>query len=378
MTRRSAIRVLLAAGGTGGHLFPAEALAGALLARGLRVDLATDARAASFGERPAAIGIHRIKSGGIAGKSLARRLVNAAHLCWGLAQSVALTARLKPDCVVGFGGYVSVPPVLAAQWLGVPTMIHEQNAVMGRANRLLAKRARLIALGFKDARPANAPAKAKYVLTGNPVRPAILALADQVYRPAREDERFALFVMGGSQGARIFATLIPEAIAALPEDKRKRLIVASQCRAEDVERARAAFARMGVEAELKPFFDDVPARLRQAHLTIARAGASTVAELGAAGRPAILVPLKNAIDGHQSANARALEDEGAAWTISEEEAGQRLPGLLARLMDEPETLSRVAAMARASAKRDAADRLAELAISLAEERPARKSLEMLA
>jgi UDP-N-acetylglucosamine--N-acetylmuramyl-(pentapeptide) pyrophosphoryl-undecaprenol N-acetylglucosamine transferase len=358
-------RILLAAGGTGGHMFPAEALARALLARGLNVDLATDERGGGFGGRLPQVKVHRISSGGVAGKGLIARLRNLARLGVGFLQSRTLLRRLNPAVVVGFGGYPSIPPLAAAQRFNLPTLLHEQNAVMGRANRYLAKGAARLALSFEQVRFADQVEPARRTVTGNPVRPDISAIGDVPYAAPRTGEKVRLFVMGGSLGARVFGKAVPEAVALLHADLRRRLAIAQQARAEDVQQAQEAYRALDLEVELKPFFEDVPERLRQAHLLITRAGASTLAELTAAGRPAIMVPLPNSIDDHQMANARALESIGGGWLLPESALS---PAALAKVLEEalaePGRLEKAAATAKSLGKRDAADRLADLVIDL--------------
>jgi UDP-N-acetylglucosamine--N-acetylmuramyl-(pentapeptide) pyrophosphoryl-undecaprenol N-acetylglucosamine transferase len=351
--------ILLAAGGTGGHMFPAEALAEELVARGHRVALVTDARGKGFGDRQPVVDVHRISAAGIAGRGLAARARGALLLLKGWFQARALLRRLRPAVVVGFGGYASVPTVMAAQRAGIRTVLHEQNAVLGRANRLLARQAAKIATSFDQVAGLPGVSGDDAVVTGNPVRPAIAAVADSPY-PAFDGD-IHLLILGGSQGARVFSQVVPAAIAMLPEPVRARLRLAQQCRAEDYAAVKDAYDRLGIAADLATFFADVPQRLAKAHLAITRSGASTVAELCAAGRPAILVPYPSAADDHQSANARAAEAAGAAWTMAEpgftpEALATRLDVLLAA----PATLAAAAAHAREAGRRDAAARLADL------------------
>ena len=371
----SAPRILLAAGGTGGHMFPAEALARALLARGLEVELATDERGGGFGDRLPQVKVHRIASGGVAGKGPIPKLRNLMRLGLGILQSSRLLRRLDPAVVVGFGGYPSVPPVWAAQRGEVPTILHEQNAVMGRANRFLAKRASRLALSFHDVKFADRVAADRRTVTGNPVRPDISAIGDAPYSAPQAHEKVRLFVMGGSLGARVFGKAVPDAVALLHDDLRRRLSIAQQARAEDLPRVEETYRAMNLAVELKPFFEDVPARLRDAHLLITRAGASTVTELAAAGRPAIMVPLPNSIDDHQMANARALEAAGGGWVLPE---NLMSPASLAKLLEEaiaePARLERAAHAARSLGRRDAADRLADLVVDLLPQ-PARAALQ---
>ncbi|WP_119459089.1 undecaprenyldiphospho-muramoylpentapeptide beta-N-acetylglucosaminyltransferase [Rhodospirillaceae bacterium SYSU D60014] len=358
-------KVLLAAGGTGGHMFPAEALAGELLARGFRVALITDRRGRGFGDRLPAVETHHISAGGLSGGTVIRRAKGAFKLAVGLLQARRMVTQLAPDVAVGFGGYPSVPTMLAAGRAGLPTILHEQNAVLGRANRLLARRATRIATSFPAIEAAIPLDPGKLALTGNPVRPGIAALADQPYPTLQPGSPIMLLILGGSQGARIFGRVMPSAIARLPRDLRTRLRITQQCRVEDLEAARAAYAHLGLKAELATFFDDIPARLAAAHLVVARSGASTVAEVTAAGRPAILVPYPFATDDHQTANAKAISDVGGAWLMPEraltpETLAERLQAVLSR----PETLTQTADAARKAAHCDAAIRLADLVVAL--------------
>ena len=361
---RSRPLVVLAAGGTGGHMFPAEALAGELVARGCRVALVTDARGKGFGDRQPEVEVHHISAGGLAGRGLVARARGALQLVGGWFQARAILRRLSPAVVVGFGGYASVPTVLAAQRAGIKTVLHEQNAVLGRANRLLARRAARIALSFDHTAGLPGGDSGMTVVTGNPVRPAIAADADSCYPPVDGD--FQLLVLGGSQGARVFSHVVPAAIAMLPEPVRGRLRVAQQCRAEDYAGVKDAYDRLGLAADLAAFFADVPERLARTHLAVTRSGASTVTELCAAGRPAILVPYPHAADDHQTANARAVEAAGAAWTMPEPAfTPEALASRLDAMLQAPAQLVEAAAKARAAGRRDAARRLADLVLSLA-------------
>ena len=354
--------ILLAAGGTGGHLFPAEALAGELLSRGHRVALVTDRRGGGFGERLPAVAVHRISAGQMTGTSVIGRAQGALQLAIGLFQARGLIARLGPAAIVGFGGYPSVPTVLAAVRAGRPVLLHEQNAVLGRANRLLARRATLIAGAFPG---LSIPGGAPLAVTGNPVRPAVAAQSGQPYRAPASEEPLHVLVLGGSQGARVFSRLVPEAVALLPAALRTRLVLAQQCRPEDLDGVRATYAKLGVAARLASFFEDVPTLLAEAHLVIARAGASTVAELAAIGRPALLVPYPYAADDHQTANAAAAAAAGAAWPMAERTlTAALLAERLAALADEPATLATAAAAAARFGRLDAAARLADLVADL--------------
>ena len=359
--RGPAVRpIVIAAGGTGGHFFPAEALAAALLARGHRVALMTDARSGGLASATfAACETFVLRGAGLAGRGPLRAALAAAALAAGTMQARAALARLDAAALVGFGGYPSVAPVLATRLLHrrPRVLLHEQNAVLGRANRALARRADLLALSH--AATTRVPDAVRTSVTGNPVRPAIAALAAAPYAPPANDIR--LLVLGGSLGARVLSDVVPAAVASLPEGLRARLRIAQQCRVEDLARVRDAYAATGVAADLAPFFADVAGRLAAAHLVIARAGASTVAELAAIGRPAILVPLPHAIDDHQSANARALTDSTAAWTMPQPAfTPTALAAELARLLGDPPTLAAAAARAASLGRADSAARLADL------------------
>jgi UDP-N-acetylglucosamine--N-acetylmuramyl-(pentapeptide) pyrophosphoryl-undecaprenol N-acetylglucosamine transferase len=359
-------RILLAAGGTGGHLFPAEALAGALLGRGFSVDLVTDERGTGFAGKLASVPVHRIASGGIAGKGVAVRARNYARLMLGFLQSRSLLKRLRPSVAVGFGGYPSVPPILAAQTSRIRTVVHEQNAVAGRANRMLMKRANRVALSFETVRFTEQLPPAKKTVTGNPVRAAVSEIG--AYAAPRADGPLNLLVFGGSQGARVFGQVTPSALALLPEELRRRLKLVQQVRAEDMEAVTAAYRDMGLDAELNPFFKDMPARYEWAHLVMCRSGASSVAEIEASGRPALMIPLPNSIDDHQRANAKSLADKGAGWVLDEKAwSPEILAQRLTAILSDGEGLQRAAENARRLARTDAAERLADVVTALAGE-----------
>jgi UDP-N-acetylglucosamine--N-acetylmuramyl-(pentapeptide) pyrophosphoryl-undecaprenol N-acetylglucosamine transferase len=352
--------IVIAAGGTGGHFFPAEALAAELVARGHRIVLMTDARSGGLAS-PTFAGREQyvIRGAGIAGRGPWRGAKAIGSLAVGVVQARGILARIGAGAVVGFGGYPCVAPVLAAGLLRrrPVVILQEQNAVLGRANRFLARRADVLALGFEDTK--RVPAGTRTEVTGNPVRPAIAALAQTSYVAATD--RIRLLVLGGSLGARVLSDTVPAALRSLPDALRARLSVVQQTRPEDLDRVKAAYAADAIPAELSPFFPDVAARLVAAHLVIARAGASTVAELAVAGRPSILVPLPGAIDDHQSANARALAEAGGAWVVPQL---QFTPAFLAErlgdLLADPAVLAQAAVRARGQARADAAVRLADL------------------
>ncbi len=360
LSRSAGEVIVIAAGGTGGHFFPAEALAAELLARGRRIALMTDARSAGLHSEVFA-GHEQcvIHGAGIAGRGMVRAAQAVVALATGTVQARAILARLGAAAVVGFGGYPCVAPVLAVRLMRrrPAVILHEQNAVLGRANRFLAGHADALALSFADT--TRVPEAAATVVTGNPVRPAIAMLADAAYAPP--GDTLNLLVLGGSLGARVFSDVVPPALATLPEHLRARLMVVQQCRPEDLDRVRAAYAQAGIAAELAAFFPDVADRLTRAHLVIARAGASTVAELAVAGRPSILVPLPGAIDDHQSANARTLSDARGGSVIAQPDfTPATLVDRLALLLDAPDMLAHAALAARRIARPDATARLADL------------------
>lgn len=371
MTARGGRSVLLAAGGTGGHLFPAESLAHTLAARGWAVELATDERADRYGAAFPARKVHLISAATVTGRSPIALARTGARLGRGFLQSLSVIQRLKPAVAVGFGGYPTVPPLMAARFLGVPIVLHEQNAVLGWANRLLAPRAAAIATGFPSTGRIER-ARGKPHFTGNPVRPAVLAAAaaGARYVPPAADGPFDLLVFGGSQGARVFADLAPAAIERLDPALRSRLRVVQQARPEDAERTRAAYAALGVAAEIAPFFTDMPMRMANAHLVVCRSGASTVAELSVIGRPAILVPLPHARDQDQAANARVLAEAGAAWPIAQSALDpDRLAREITDLSGAPERLAAAAEAARGTGRPDAVERLADLVEEIAAPKP---------
>ncbi|MGO9358124.1 MAG: undecaprenyldiphospho-muramoylpentapeptide beta-N-acetylglucosaminyltransferase [Xanthobacteraceae bacterium] len=361
--------ILLAAGGTGGHLFPAEALGAELLTRGMRVRLVTDARAMRYSGLFSADMIDVVESETVRGRSPFALARTATLLTAGTLRAVALIRRLKPAAVVGFGGYPTLPPLFAARLLGVPTLIHDANAVMGRANRLLSRGVTAIATslpGVIDHEPALA---AKATLTGTPLRPAILAAAAVPFAPPGADGRLRLLVVGGSQGARVMADIVPPAIERLEPSLWRRLALVQQVRQEDMDRVSAAYHRLQIDAELQPFFADLPARLAASHLVVSRSGAGTVAELAAIGRPSILVPLPGALDQDQFANAGVLERVGAAIRIVQGEfSPDRLAAEISALAAEPSRLAAMATAARSAGTLDAAQRLADLVARVAASR----------
>jgi UDP-N-acetylglucosamine--N-acetylmuramyl-(pentapeptide) pyrophosphoryl-undecaprenol N-acetylglucosamine transferase len=355
--------VLVAAGGTGGHLFPAEALAVALSRRGVTVDLVTDERAGRYGDFPGRT-TRIVPSATFAGPNPFRLAVAAIKLCRGTVRSFGLMNELHPAAVVGFGGYPTIPPLYAATSRNIPAVIHEANGVLGRANRLLGRRVQAIATGFSGLLADDPRLYPKVTHTGNPIRPAVVEAARTPYPDATGPLRIMVF--GGSQGARIMADVVPAAIELVPMALRARLSVAQQARDEDVTRVRAAYQRFGLAVEIAPFFRDLPARIAQSHLVISRSGASTVAELAAIGRPAILVPLPHALDQDQRANAAMLERAGGAILMDQIRfTPGNVAAEIARLAAAPGTLADMAAAAKAQGVLDAADRLADLVMWVA-------------
>jgi UDP-N-acetylglucosamine--N-acetylmuramyl-(pentapeptide) pyrophosphoryl-undecaprenol N-acetylglucosamine transferase len=359
-------RVLLSAGGTGGHLFPAEALANALRRLGIGVILATDRRAGAYAGSFPADEVVEIASATPSGRSPIGMAKAAVMLGAGFVQASRMLRRLRPAAVVGFGGYPTVPPVAAAAMLRIPTVVHEQNGVMGRANRFLARRVSAIATGFPQARGIPEGIAARVVHTGNPVRPAVLEAARLPFPPALKGGKLRLLVFGGSQGARIMSDVVPAAIERLPKDLLPQLVLTQQAREEDTLRVMKTYARSIGHAEVQSFFKDLPRRMAESHLVIARSGASTVAELAVIGRPAILVPLPGALDQDQAANAEVLAAAGAATVIPQAEfTPERLAQEIVARFGDPARLREAAAAAKGVGVPDAAERLAALVLHLA-------------
>ncbi len=360
-----ATSVLLAAGGTGGHLFPAQALAEELQRRAILVDLVTDMRGDRYGTGFPARQIYRVPAATLAGRSPAAMTRTAVLLARGLVAAFGLLGKVKPAAVVGFGGYPTFPPLKAASLRSIPTALHEQNAVLGRANRMLAKGVTRIATSFETTKFLGPELQAKATLTGNPVRSAVIDAAARAFAKPDPAGPIELVVFGGSQGARFFSETVPPALARLPAEVRARLNVVQQARAEDVEAVVAAYRDAGIRAEVAAFFRDLPQRMAGAHLVIARSGASTVAELTVIGRPSILVPLPHALDNDQLQNAGRLAESGAAWCIEQKDLSpERLAGDIGALLGHPDRLAAAAAAAKRLGRPDAVGRLADLVESL--------------
>jgi UDP-N-acetylglucosamine--N-acetylmuramyl-(pentapeptide) pyrophosphoryl-undecaprenol N-acetylglucosamine transferase len=356
--------ILLAAGGTGGHLFPAEALAIELARRGAAVELITDERALAYASHFPARALHATPADTIRGSGAAAYGKLGLTLSRGVLRCLGILRHVRPAAVVGFGGYPTFPPLVAARLLGVPVVLHEQNAVMGRANRMLARLATAIATGFPTV--AGVPGGRAVTHVGNPVRPQVVAAAAVPYQPPADGQPIRLLVFGGSQGARIMSEVVPAAVSLLSEELRERLGVTQQARPEDIEAARAVYAAAGVAAELSSFFDDMPAHMALAQFVIARAGASTVAELAVIGRPSVLVPLPHALDNDQLANANALALAGGAVVTAQERfTPQSLADELRLRLADPKGLEAAAAAARRVGAPDAAHRLADVVLAAA-------------
>jgi UDP-N-acetylglucosamine--N-acetylmuramyl-(pentapeptide) pyrophosphoryl-undecaprenol N-acetylglucosamine transferase len=355
--------VVLATGGTGGHVFPAEALAGELEARGLPFTLVTDSRGRQWQGALSRRPIHYIHSASPTG-SLRKRLMATFALALGLFDAWRALGRIGPSAVVGFGGYASVPTLIAARLRRLPAMLHEQNAVLGKANRLVLGGAARVATSFARTQYIAADDR-RACLVGNPVREPVRLLRSLPYRAPGEGRVVDILVFGGSQGAASFSKIIPEAILSLPQALQVRVRLVQQCRPEDIERVRATYTAAGIVAELAPFFADLPARLAAAHLVIGRSGASTVAELATIGRPSILIPYPYAADDHQSANARAFEATGACIVIPHASfTAAALASHLSGLFEAPQRLATMAAAAHAAGRPDAAARLADLVVEM--------------
>lgn len=358
--------VMLAAGGTGGHLFPAFALAEELARRGVPVDLITDMRGDRYGSGFPARKVYQVPAATLAGRSPVAAAKTALALARGTKAAYAILGKVKPSVVLGFGGYPTYPPLVAARLRGIPTAVHEQNAVLGRANKMLAARVTAIATSFEDVKYLDGALRDKATFTGNPVRQSVVAAAQRAYAPPVEGGKFDILVFGGSQGARFFSDAVPAALIQLPPDLRARLRVVQQAREEDLERVKAAYAQAGIAAEVSTFFKDLPAWMASSQLVIGRAGASTVAELTVIGRPGLLVPLPHALDNDQLNNARRLAKSGGGWCIEQKDLSpERLASEIARLLNEPHVLAQAASAAKKAGRPDAVARLADFVLALA-------------
>lgn len=363
----TAASIVLTAGGTGGHLFPAHALASELIRRGYDVDLITDTRTGYVGNDFPGRAVHRVPAATFQGRSPIEAIKMVATNSNGFKMAYDIYGDVKPKAVVGFGGYPTVPPMLASLARGIPSMIHEQNSVMGRANRFLAPMVKAIAISFDDTKFLEGKLTDKSYVTGTPLRAAVLELRGGTYQPPQPGQPLNLLCFGGSQGAKFFSDIMPVSLQLLPQELRDRLMVVQQCREEDIDRVFDAYEVAGVAAELSTFFEDLPYRMAGAHLVVCRSGATTVAELSALGRPAVLVPLPHAVDNDQLENATRFEKAGAGWCFEQSiMTPERLAGTLRRLFEEPATLARAASRSKSLARYDAVVRLADLVVTLAE------------
>ena len=355
--------ILLCAGGTGGHLFPAEAVAHELKKRGYTIHLAADDRVERFADQFPAEAIHQIKSATLGSKNPIAILKTLKSLWLGYKQSRLLLQKLKPVAVAGFGGYPTVPPLLAATRLGIPTLVHESNAVLGRANRLLSKKVDKVAIGFGETKDIG---EVQVSVTGNPVRPDILKAAIQNYPQRMVDAKFNLLVFGGSQGAAFFSEVMPPACKLLNDAERGLLNIVQQARPEDKDEVVAAYEKMGINAQVDSFFGDMASRLQASHLVISRAGASTVSELSVMGRPSILVPYPHALDHDQATNAATVAAEGGATLFNQSALTPKLlADELSRAIANPKKLALAAKNAKKTGKPDATKALANMLEALA-------------
>jgi len=358
--------ILLAAGGTGGHLFPAEALGVELIKRGLRVRLVTDDRALKYSGLFSKDMIDVVASETARGRNPLQLAYATLTLATGTLSAFSLMRRLKPVAVVGFGGYPTLPPLMAARLAGIPRVIHDANAVLGRANRFLARHVNAIATSLPGVLDRDPALSGKATTVGTPMRPAILSAAATTYTAPETNGPLRLLVVGGSQGARIMSDIVPGAIERLEPALWSRLILTQQVREEDMTRVRAVYDKLKIQAELAPFFPDLPARLASNHLIVSRSGAGTVAELAAIGRPSILVPLPGSIDQDQFANAGVLSQANGALRIPQAEfTSDRLASEISALAAEPQRLGAMATAARSVGRLDAAERLADLVVKTA-------------
>ena len=359
---------LLCAGGTGGHLFPAQALAQELKNRGWNVHLATDERGTRYSEKFQIDGLHVIASATFGSKNPVAVAKAAFTLFKGYSASKTLIKKLGIDVAIGFGGYPSMPPMVAAQRMGLPTVLHEQNAVLGRANKFLSKKAVAVAAGFSsESLPPDT------VITGNPLREEVLKIAKRLdqsevpYEKSVDQDPFNLLVVGGSQGAQYFGETVPKAIVLLPEELRKRIRLTLQARAEQIDQVTALLSEHSVSAEVAPFFDGMGPRLEKTHLIISRAGASTVSEIAAMGRPSILVPYPHALDHDQAANAAELVARGGGTVVPQSQlTAPVLAEHLTKAMMQPDMLAEQAHAAAMTGQPQATEQLADLVAAVLE------------
>lgn len=360
--------IFLAAGGTGGHLFPAQSLGEALIEKGHKIHMVTDKRGVGFSGALSNMPVHRVLSStfkpGFMGK-----LRTFTLLFLGLLQSLWLIIRYRPAMCIGFGGYPSFPFMKASQLLGRKTIVHESNAVLGVANKILAKSCDAVATSLSDLKGIREQDKHKITVTGNPVRDGILKAAKKPYTRPSDNKDFHLFITGGSQGAHIFGDVIPKAIAKLPEPTQKRLVITQQCRKDDLERVKEAYEGLAARVEIAPFFNNIADLIADAHLVICRSGASTVSEIAVIGRPAIFVPLTVHADQQQKLNASALVEKDAAIMMVEDSfTPETLCVQLETLMQLDDKLNTMAHNAKACGVPDATENMVWLVESFLEDK----------
>ncbi|MGH1398937.1 MAG: undecaprenyldiphospho-muramoylpentapeptide beta-N-acetylglucosaminyltransferase [Alphaproteobacteria bacterium] len=365
MSQNESPLIILSAGGTGGHVMPAQALSVDLLSRGYRVILMTDARgmkfAHHFGDE---VEIIPLKAGTL-GAGIMGKIKGLTNLGLGILKAQTLIRRLNPDLVIGFGGYPCVPAVYAAQKAKIPTILHESNAILGKANDYLSKKATRIALSWDNSAGLSEEEWTRAIVTGNPIRPEIAALYTKPYAPLTDKTPLRILIMGGSQGASIFSQIIPAALSELSTEYRARLHIIQQCREEDLQSTKEQYGKADIKAELSTFINDVAAELEACHLFIGRSGASTVTEVSVAGRPAIYVPLGVHKDNQQKINADSVSDAGGAWTFVQEGfTAKALQAKIETFLQDPSILFRTAEKARACAKPDAARKLGNLVTAI--------------
>ncbi len=366
MIRRRTSHIVLAAGGTGGHMFPALSLMEELLERGHRVTLVTDKRGLKYRKMFEGVKIYQVDSASFAGKGILGKIFSVPKIIGGIFEARSLLKMIKAGAVIGFGGYPSFPTIRAAISLGIPTCLHEQNAVLGKVNRYLAKSVDAVALSFEETKKVNWHGNKFTAVTGNPVRGEIVEIGDLYYPTLGDDRIFRILVIGGSQGAKIFSEVVPQAISTLPRASQRRLQITQQCREEDIDAVRELYADTKIAVELTTFIDDLPGCLRWAHLVVGRAGASTIAELTTAGRPGILVPYPFATDDHQTENARELVACGGGWLYKDKEFNAKtLAKVLQRMARHPNEVWAAAEEARKIGKPYAAKDLADIVERLA-------------
>lgn len=356
--------IILSCGGTGGHMTPAQALAKDLLSRGYRVEVITDERGLKYTPLFGDIPMHVVRAG-TAGPGIMGKVKGGMNIALGLAKAAKLLKALKPALVVGFGGYPSVPAVYAAQLQKIPTIIHEQNAIIGKANAFLAPKAERIAISLPTIQGLSEDEKIRTIYTGNPVRPEVAALYTAPYPALQNDGPMRIFIVGGSLGAKVFSDIVPETLSQLPAEYRARLNIVQQCREDDLDQVKATYEKAEIKARLAVFFENVAEEIANAHFVICRSGASTVAELTTAGRPAIFVPYPHHKDQQQKMNADIVADAGGAWVMTEN--GFTVEALRARvemLMQNPETLFRAAENALSCGRPDATRKLGNLVTAL--------------